>query len=354
MRIVALALLAPLALSAAPAPEGKPLAVHSGGRFMTQGREMRFGWPGAYVEGRFRGSDVTVHLKTDTDFLRISVDGKPFQTIVTPGEAVVKVARLKPGVHSIRVDKLTESQSGSSSFLGFTTHGTPLPAPARAVRIEFIGDSHSVGYGNTSKTRECTYKQVHDTTDTTRAFGPVLAQRLGADYRVIAYSGYGIVRNYAGSKPGENLPFLYPRAIPGEPGAVQADGWKPGVIVINLGTNDFSTPVHAGEAWADEAALRSEYRTRYIDFVKERQRSNPKARIILMGAENFYADVAAVAAATGVTPVKVPALEMTACNWHPSLKDHRVMANLLDPLVRKSMAVIPAKAGTQSPKPGRP
>ncbi|MBB4100105.1 SGNH/GDSL hydrolase family protein [Sphingomonas kyeonggiensis] len=329
MKFAALALLAPLVLSAAPAPDGKPLDVHIGGRAVVEGKAIRFGWPGVYVEGRFRGTEVNARVETQGDWLRVSVDGKPFQTLVTPGPAVVKVARLKPGIHTIRIDKLTESQSGSSRFLGFFTHGTPLAPPVRLRRIEFIGDSHSVGYGNTSPTRECDERKVHDTTDTSQAFGPVLARRLGADYRIVAYSGYGVVRNYAGGKPGENLPFLYLRAIPGEPAPARADGWRPGIIVINLGTNDFSTKLHPGEAWADDAALRAAYRKRYIDFVKERRRQQPQARLVLMGAENFYADVAAVARATGVTAVKVPTLEMTGCNWHPSLKDHRTMADLL-------------------------
>ncbi|HWU94671.1 MAG TPA: SGNH/GDSL hydrolase family protein, partial [Sphingomonas sp.] len=290
----------------------------------------RFGWPGTYFEGRFRGTDVTVAFDTKTDFYRVLVDGKVFQTLTKPERTEVRVAGLKPGVHTVRLEKLTESQSGGGIFLGFFTHGTPMAPPVRAARIEFIGDSHSVGYGNTATTRECSQQQVHDTTDTSQAFGPVLAKRMGADYRVIAYSGYGIVRNYAGGKPGENLPFLYPRAIPGEAAAAGPDRWKPQTIVINLGTNDFSTPVHGGEAWADDAALRADYRARYIAFVKARQSAQPGARIFLMGAENFYADVAAVAAATGATPVRVPKLEMTGCHWHPSLKDHRTMADLLE------------------------
>ncbi len=217
MKPVSLVLLVPLILSTAPVPGGKRLAVHVGGRIVAKGSEMRFGWPGTYVEARFRGTEVTARVETHGDFLRVSVDGKPFQTLVSPGPATVRIAGLQPGVHDIRIDKLTESQSGSSSFFGFFTSGVPLPAPVRPRRIEFIGDSHTVGYGNASPTRDCDRQKVHDTTDTSRAFGPVLARRLGADYRLIAYSGYGIVRNYAGSKPGESLPFLYPRAIPGEP-----------------------------------------------------------------------------------------------------------------------------------------
>ncbi|WHU01246.1 SGNH/GDSL hydrolase family protein [Sphingomonas sp. NIBR02145] len=329
------ALLLPVALSV-PAPEqGERLPVHIGGRAVAEGKALRFGWPGTYFEGRFRGTDVTVAFDTRTDFYRVLIDGKVFQTLTKPERTELRVKGLKPGVHTVRLEKLTESQSGGGIFLGFFTSGTPMGAPALRNQIEFIGDSHSVGYGNTSPTRDCKSQQVHDTTDTSAAFGPVLAKRLGADYRVIAYSGYGIVRNYAGKFPGENLPYLYARAIPGEAGAAAPDkGWRPGVIVINLGTNDFSTPVHAGEAWADDAALRADYRVKYIAFVRARQAAQPGARVLLMGAENFYADVAAVAAATGATPVKVPALEMTGCNWHPSLKDHRVMADLLAATLR--------------------
>lgn len=334
MKLAALLLSAVLSV---PAPElGTRLPVHVGARVVAEDGALRFGWPGSYFEARFRGTDVTVVFDTKGDFFRIWVDGKVFQTLTKPERTEVRIAGLRPGVHSVRLEKLTESQAGSSSFLGFFTHGTPLAAPVQAKRIEFIGDSHSVGYGNISTTRDCKAAQVHDTTDTSQAFGPILAKRLGADYRVIAYSGYGIVRNYAGKFPGENLPYLYPRAIPGELAPVAADpDWKPGIIVINLGTNDFSTPVHAGEAWADDAALRADYRARYIAFVKARQRGNPRARIVLMGAENFYADVAAVAKETRVTAVQVPKLEMTGCNWHPSLKDHRTMADLLAATLRR-------------------
>ncbi|NYT42570.1 SGNH/GDSL hydrolase family protein [Sphingomonas sp. R-74633] len=337
MKLVAL--LAPLLLSTTAVPEGKPLAVDVGGRVVAEGKAMRFGWPGAYFEGRFRGTEVTASVETQGDFLRLSIDGRTFQTLVTPGPAVVKIAGLKPGVHVVRLEKLTESQSGSSRFLGFTTPGTPLAPIIRRAAIEFVGDSHSVGYGNISASRDCTQLQVHDTTDTSQAFGPVLAKRLGAEYRVIAYSGYGVVRNYAGGKPGENLPFLYPRAIPGEAAPAAPDSWRPQVIVVNLGTNDFSTPVHAGEAWADGAALHADYRMRYIDFVKELRRLQPQAKLVLMGAETFYPDVAAVAEATGATPVKVPQLEMTGCHWHPSRKDHRMMADLLDPRVRPALTL---------------
>jgi lysophospholipase L1-like esterase len=309
-------------------PDDMPIPVNVGGR-VTQ--DMRFGWPGIYFEGRFTGTDVIVEVESGTEHLRVLVDGAERAVLTKPGRVRLQITGLAAGAHVVRLEKLTESQSGGGRFLGFFTRaGQPLPLQRRVRQIEFIGDSHSVGYGDTSTRRECPGTQVHDTTDTQQAFGPVLARRLDADYRVIAYSGYGVVRNYAGGKPGESLPFLYDRTIPGEPAPAAADpAWRPQTIVINLGTNDFSTPLKPGETWADAAALRADYRAKYVAFVRRLRAKQPQARIVLMAADAFRAEVEQVAAATGATVVDAGPLELTGCDWHPSLKDQRAMADRL-------------------------
>ncbi|OAN65606.1 SGNH/GDSL hydrolase family protein [Sphingomonas sp. TDK1] len=318
-----------LALAAALmfAPAETPVPLHAGGRATADGR---FGWPGVYFEGRFQGTSVTVSVEADTDHLAILIDGVERAVLKKPGRVDRRFDGLADGEHVIRIEKLTETQSGSSRIVGVTTDGTPLAPPVYVRKVEFIGDSHSVGYGDTASTRSCSAEEVHDTTNTARAFGPLLAKKWDADYRVIAFSGRGVVRNYAGGNPGETLPVLYPRAIPGEPAPAATDGWKPQLIVINLGTNDFSTPVHSGEAWTDAAALHADYRTKYVAFVRQLQAANPNARFLLMGAPAFIADVRAVAAATGATPLAVPQLAFTACNFHPSLKDQQQMADLVE------------------------
>jgi lysophospholipase L1-like esterase len=256
----------------------------------------------------------------------------------------VTIDGLAPGEHVVRLEKLTESQHGSDGFSGFwpTNGGRPLPAKAKARRIEFIGDSHTVGYGDTSPRRECTRPEVHDTTNTQLAFGPLLAKRLDMDYRVIAYSGYGVVRNYDGSAPGDSLPKRYPRAIPGEEAPAGSDGWKPAFVVIGLGNNDFSTPLHPGEAWPDQPALHADYRATYVAFVRMLAARYPGARFILLARANFVEDVLDVQRRLGnaakVEVLPLQELELTGCDWHPSLKDQRAMADQLERAIRNDPA----------------
>ncbi len=97
------------------------------------------------------------------------------------------------------------------------------------------------------------------------------------------------------------MPGLYQRLVPSEASPVETDpgGWHPEVIVINLGTNDFSTSLHAGEPWANPEALRAAYRARYVQFARDVMARQPGARLILMGADSFIADVEQVAAELG-------------------------------------------------------
>lgn len=311
--------------ASAPAP-----ALNIGGRVVREADlGYRFGWPAIYFEQNFRGTGVTATVETETEIFRLYVDGKD-RGVLKPGAPTLTVRGLPNGEHRVRLEKLTESQSGGAVFGGFGFQGVPMTIQPRPRRIEFIGDSHSAGYGNTSPTRTCTRQEVHDTTDTQQAFGPLVAKRLDADYRVNAYSGAGIVRNYNGVAPEQNLPILYGRAIPGDAATVaNDDGWQPQLIVIKLGSNDFSTPLNPGERWKDQPALHADYTASYSRFLAVLMARHPQARFILMAGDPFFEDVEAVAKGAGdrVRVIRTVEMELTGCDWHPSLKDHRAMAD---------------------------
>lgn len=328
-----------LLAAAASQPTPRPLPVHVQGRVIREADgSFEFGWPGVAFESRFRGTGVRVRFDAPTDFLRLLVDGKE-KIVFRPGTVDKVIGGLAPGIHIVRLEKMTESQQGGSRFVGFfpTPGDVSLPPPARRRQIEFIGDSYTVGYGNISPSRTCTREEVHDRTDTPQAFGPMVARHYGADDRIVAYSGFGIVRNYNGGRPGLDLPALYDRLKPDEARHLvkAARDWRPQVIVINLGTNDFSTTLHSGEAWRNADALSAAYRAGYLAFLRKLLARQPQARFILMGSD-FYSEVEQVAAALApaararVTTLRFGELQLTGCDYHPSVADDRTLAALIE------------------------
>lgn len=314
------------------------LPFHVGGRAVREADgAYRFGWPAIYFQARFWGGAVSIDVASDTDFYLLLIDGRERMRLERP-QGAVTVSGLAPGEHVVRLEKLTESQTGGGRFRGFflAGPGRRLAPPRARPGVEFVGDSYTVGYGDASPKRSCTRQEVHDTTDSQRAFGPLVAKRLGLDYRVIAYSGFGIVRNYNGNRVGETMPLLYPRSLPDAADARTEAGWRPKTIVINLGTNDFSTPLHAGEPWATPEALHAAYRTGYAAFARRLMRAQPQARLVLMKSDGFAEDVDAVARSLGprVRTVAFGGLALDGCDFHPSLADHEKLAALIEPLLR--------------------
>jgi lysophospholipase L1-like esterase len=219
--------------------------------------------------------------------------------------------------------------------------GTTVPAaaPVRARQIEFIGDSYTVGYGNTSGKRQCTGEEIWATTDTSQAFGPLTAKHYDADYQINAYSGRGIVRNWDGGA-GAPLPKLYPYALfDGKTVYQKSVSWAPQIIVIGLGTNDFSTQLHGGEKWNGRDALHADYEATYVKFVQTLRAENPQAFFILMASDQmdgeFQAEVKKVITSlqakgeSRIAFVGFSGLDYMACNWHPSTADDMLVSQNL-------------------------
>jgi len=296
-------------------------------------------WPGVYFETAFRGDTAIFRIGPGDVILHVQVDGKPLQALAKP-EGLYRIAGLEEGAHVVRIDVATESQAGPNRFGGFLLPpaATPLPVQARMRRIEFIGDSHTVGYGNSSAGRDCSEADVWATTDTTRAYGPLVARHYDADYRINAISGRGIVRNYGGGG-GDTLPQAYPYVLFDHSVKDIDSAWQPQVAVIALGTNDFSTPLNAGEAWKTREALHAEYVQAYVAFVQSLRARYPQTRFLLWATDGAEGEIRMQvlkvveqlhqSGEQRVDFVPVDGLGMEGCNWHPSTADHRHIADVL-------------------------
>lgn len=309
-------------------------------------------WPGLYFESRFEGRSVSFRVGPGDVILQALVDGKPAGTLVKPAPGFYRIEGLDAGSHAVRINAVTESQAGPNQFGGFTLPASakPLPLPQRKRQIEFIGDSHTVGYGNTSATRECTPADVWATTDNASAFAPKVAGHYDADYQVNAISGRGIVRNYDGS-PGDTLPVSYPFTLFDHSARYADAAWQPQIIVIALGTNDFSTPLHAGEAWSTREKLHADYEDSYVRFVEALRAGNPHAFFVLWATDLAEGEIQAEVrkvftrlqskGETQIAFIPIDGLTMTGCHWHPSVADHDAIA---EALIRRIDSQLPAWA----------
>lgn len=319
-----------------------------------------FAYPGVTVRARFRGDAVDMKLADfgkggaqGTNFYDVIVDGGvPLMIEVSPRTEVYPLARgLPPGVHTIEIIKRNESGGGSGKgvFRGLRIHGDAalFQTRNRAHRIEFIGDSITCGYGDEVST-DMPDKAPYTTrgSNARLAFGSVAALALDAEYMAVAYSGRGMYRNYAG-QPGLPLPGLYLRTFPDDD---QAAAWLPAraipeIVVINLGTNDFSPG----------GVDRTKFRAAYIEFLKQLRGSYPKALFVLTAGpmlSDFYpagemawtsirADIKTVVEdrkLLGDTNLQTLFFDPQGGPWgqdyHPTAATHQEMADKLVPFVK--------------------
>jgi lysophospholipase L1-like esterase len=311
--------------------------VYVGGRALVESMEKAqtytHQWPGVYFETAFHATRAYFTVGSGEVILQVIVDGQTIDSLTKPSAGLYRVDGLPDSAHVLRVEVSSESQARPDNFRGFAlpNHAKPLPMPRRSRQIEFIVDSHTVGYANTSLKRDCTSDEVWSTTNTTQAFGPITARRYGADYQVNAISGRGIVRNYNGGA-GATLPAAYPYTMLDPPSRYEDAEWNPQIVVIALGTNDFSTPLNPEERWKSREDLRSDYGATYLKFIQSLRSRRQDAFFILWAADGADGEiqqevekVAAKLHASGeqkLAFIPVNGLEMTACHWHPSLADN--------------------------------
>jgi lysophospholipase L1-like esterase len=320
----------------------KPIAARVSGRVATQpdGTLLRQ-WPGTYFEAAFKGDQAYFRIGAGEVSLRISVDGGAAVPLVKPAPGLYRVSKFQGRAeHLLRVAVASESQEGPTVFGGFLIGADAQPAalPRRSRQIEFIGDSHTVGYGNTSAKRECTQADVWATTDTQQGVAALVAARYDADFQANAISGRGVVRNYDGF-PADTLPEAYPYALFDKSRKADDTAWQPRVIAISLGTNDFSTPLRAGERWVTREELRADYEASYVRFIEQLLQRTPAAYVVLWiaadegsEAHSAVARVAEQARRSGharIGFVPVSGLDRGGCDWHPSAADDRRIADAL-------------------------
>lgn len=247
-------------------------------------------WPSSGLSFTFTGTEASIDIESTTgaNSIELTVDGEPIVILDVDGSPI-STSVLPFGNHSVSLRKRSEAQYGTIFLGDVTSDGTIRPDTPPSRQVEIIGDSISVGYG-LDGVLPCTDSAAYQ--NNPKTYGAVAAKALGADYTVLAWSGKGLVRNIATGNPEDEklplIPALYSRY-----GANDADGsytfpesWNPDVVVINLGTNDWSYLGYNenGSYPARDPIDPATFTAGAVDFVHSIQTHYPEAEFFLLNS----------------------------------------------------------------------
>ncbi len=300
---------------------------------------LSFDWSGSYFVFRFEGRRCAMRVSdSGKNYYNVFVDGQQSGVVATTGEesTLTLAAGLRRGVHTIRVQKRTEAEQGRTTLYGVAVDGRLLPTPAKPARhIEFIGDSHTCGYGTEGKSVKEPFTPETENCDL--AWGCILARYFDADYTLIAHSGQGVVRNWGDPKQESDCTMRDRMLRTFDMDSTQIWGfetYRPDVVVIKLGTNDFSTDISPTQASFNAAygVLVSRLREKYGEvpilcvapsdtcilgylqaFVRARQDAHLTCTAMLSGITDWEGDMGA--------------------NYHPNHHGQRKMAMAVAPYI---------------------
>ncbi len=311
------------------------------GRFLVNKSEAGFAWPGSAIEFRFDGSYLDVVLSdSGENSMVVDVDGSISRVDLKKGLNTYHFAMVPEQTpHTVRLIRRTESRFGTTVLKGFRTDGSFLPQSPNKRSLLVIGDSISAGYGVEGEDTTCGFSA--DTENQYLTFGAVAARRFDADITTIAISGKGLARNYDGSTKATMLDFV-DRLLPSRD--MRAPLPKTDVVVVHLGSNDFSG-----------SARPADFVERYVAFLTELRTNAPDAYIYagigpLLAEADLESALAAVnevvAARNLAGDARVGQIQFTdppgvpsrGCDWHPNEAGQRYMADQLAKRLRTDLA----------------
>jgi len=244
-------------------PANDPFIEYIGRFDFANPKDVVFDWAGVYIVARFQGTSCSVLLRDSTDDYDVVIDERAPRILHTDSSMVIYnvASGLSDSIpHTIMIQKRTEPLVGAGHFMGFLLdRGMRLMSPPKRPdrRIEFIGNSITSGYGIEADTSA---RHFHpETEDACLSFASITARELHADYSLISYSGRGVVRNYGDSDKVSQypMPALYDRTCCFDSSKKwDFRSWIPQAVVINLGTNDFSTHPYPDSAVFVDAYIR--------------------------------------------------------------------------------------------------
>ncbi|EGC32823.1 hypothetical protein DICPUDRAFT_37730 [Dictyostelium purpureum] len=306
-----------------------------------------FEWSGCQITLTFTGTkSIKVVLDSAGDnWFDVIINNAlygAFNVSSTPRQMynIIGQNNLNPSqTYTLVLSKRTEASFGPVRFYGFvvdSTCSTKQYSPPTNRKIEFIGDSITCGYGDLG-TSPCPF--TPDTENNYVTYGAIIARELQAELYLEAWSGKGVVRNYGSptSTSTQTMPDLYPYILPTDTTTNwDFDLFQPDAVVINLGTNDYST---------QPAPSQEVFQNGYISFVNSLKSNYPnKPEFFLVCGPmigqpccQYVKNVSSIVGATYIDLEGILTSDDIGCNGHPNEQGHSIMASIASPIIQKTL-----------------
>lgn len=310
----------------------------------------QFGYPGITFELAISGGDLTLdaYSTSNNSYLALFIDDLPEQVIPlsTRPQTIALVADDGKS-HRIKLSHRSETWHGIVTLDSFTlNNGNFLtPPPIRTRKMLVIGDSVTCGE---AIERVASCEKESRWWNPELSYGLRIAKALNADGHLICYGGRGVTRSWNGKTDELQAPDFYELTIAQE-GMPEWDhtNFTPELILISLGTNDFSLGIGP---LPEQAHFVSTYKT----FVERLLSLHPKAQIVLTEGAivNDYDDPSRPQKTVlrqylndTLQALNHPRVHVVAsmyypgdaCDAHPNKTQHAAMADDLTPVLRNIM-----------------
>lgn len=325
-----------------PAMNNSSDAITFNGRWLHADGKHCTSAPAATLQFESEAKGFVFELEGEARY-RFDIDGKPVTYFEVTEKATQKLAGATDGQkHLYRLIKISESNPGNICIPKISIEGAGNfypPSRKSNRRIEFIGDSFTVGYGNEGTNPED--GTPFSKTDASQGFAFLLADGFKADFQINAVSGRGLVRNYANIVPDWTLEKLYELTMPGvaeqDPKTPRwnFEEFHPQIIVIFVGINDFQgEPPYANE---------KDFKAAYAKLLDKLRKAHPGVKFLLLSTKVWPNDNltpivksiydAQVAAGKADLEFQIFYSENTALHGHPNLMSHQEMTRTLRPII---------------------
>lgn len=300
---------------------------------------VRYDWVGVYLQTDFTGSSVSIRVSEDGEsYHNVFIDGQLKGKIQITGKEphdVMLADKLSKGTHRLRLQKCTEGEYGRMTVYSLTAKGKGSfkAVPKKDRFIEIIGDSYTCGYGTEGASEKEHFKL--STENCNKAYACLIANYFDADYAIVAHSGMGMARNYAG-KTMKTMTHRYPLLFDDHDSiGYDFTAYKPDLVIINLGTNDFSVSAAPANYVSNYVNMIKTVRSHYGDVPVLCVTPHSANIYLLAGLRQLQVEIQGmkgVRISSSIPGIVLQGQDLGS-DWHPNWKGQRKIAMTLIPQV---------------------